>query len=261
MDGGSPNEVGVEATLDIENVIGLAPDARVLAYVGPGNLLTDTEALDIFRRIADDDAAQVVSTSWGDCEADLSPSYVSAERTVFQQMKAEGQSIVRRLGRLRLRGLLPVVERPHRVGRRRPGLAARGDECGRDLADRRRRDPHRGGLERLRRPGHRLRRPRHRRRRRRHLAELDDAELPGGPGGRLRPVVGSAVRRGLGLLSRDARRVGVGRPAESYIIFAGAQWHPVGGTSGAAPLWAATTGAHRSGVLHARARARTPGGR
>jgi Pro-kumamolisin, activation domain/ell wall binding domain 2 (CWB2) len=78
-----------EAALDIEDVIGLAPDAAINVYQAPNSA---TNVLGIYSAIASDDTAKVVTTSWGACEAGSSPSFVSAERTTFQQMATQGQS-------------------------------------------------------------------------------------------------------------------------------------------------------------------------
>ena len=68
VDGASPHfgtEQG-EAALDVEMVIGMAPSANVLVYVGPNG---GTGPLDTYLRMVGDDTAQVISTSWGQCEA------------------------------------------------------------------------------------------------------------------------------------------------------------------------------------------------
>ncbi len=95
VDGGPGTGAGTgESALDVEQVIGLAPDASVHVYQGPSFLnATAAEALDVYRRIADDDTAAVVSTSWGLCEANIDSGFANAESTVFQQMAAQGQSV------------------------------------------------------------------------------------------------------------------------------------------------------------------------
>ena len=49
----------------------------------------------VYSRIVSDDKAQVVSTSWGDCEADVASAgnFIDAMETVFQQAAAQGQSV------------------------------------------------------------------------------------------------------------------------------------------------------------------------
>jgi hypothetical protein len=85
---------GGESALDIEQVIGLAPDSSVHVYEGPSfQKATDAQALDVYRKIADDDSAAVVSTSWGMCEASMPPGFAAAESEVFEQMAVQGQSM------------------------------------------------------------------------------------------------------------------------------------------------------------------------
>ena len=95
VDGGPGTGAGTgESALDIEQVIGLAPDSSVHVYQGPSFMnATDAEALDVYRRIADDDSAAVVSTSWGVCEPGLEPGFAGMESAVFEQMAAQGQSV------------------------------------------------------------------------------------------------------------------------------------------------------------------------
>ena len=87
--GGSSGGGSGEATLDIEEVAGLAPGAAITVYAGPnsGSGPTDTYA-----QIADDNTAQIATTSWGTCEGDPSGS-PSAEQAIFEQMAAQGQTM------------------------------------------------------------------------------------------------------------------------------------------------------------------------
>ncbi|HSN02580.1 MAG TPA: protease pro-enzyme activation domain-containing protein [Acidimicrobiales bacterium] len=89
VDGGGSSGGADEATLDIEEVAGLAPGAAITVYAGPnsGSGPTDTYA-----RIADDNTASIVTTSWGTCEGDPSGS-PSAEQAIFEQMAAQGQTV------------------------------------------------------------------------------------------------------------------------------------------------------------------------
>jgi hypothetical protein len=95
VDGGPGTGFGTgESALDIEQVIGLAPDASVHVYQGPSfQNATDAEALDVYRKIADDDTSPVVSTSWGICEAGITSEFAHMESDVFAQMAAQGQSV------------------------------------------------------------------------------------------------------------------------------------------------------------------------
>ncbi len=81
-----------EAALDVENALAFAPGATVVAYEGPNN--GGPGPLDVYARIAADDTAKVVSTSWGICESQMGSTAIQAEYMVFAQMAAQGQSVV-----------------------------------------------------------------------------------------------------------------------------------------------------------------------
>jgi len=81
-----------EVTLDIEMALALAPGiSRVLVYETSN---TDASVLDCYNRIATDDAAQQVSTSWGAPENGTAAATLNSENRIFKQMAAQGQSIV-----------------------------------------------------------------------------------------------------------------------------------------------------------------------
>ncbi|MFL5863812.1 MAG: protease pro-enzyme activation domain-containing protein, partial [Solirubrobacteraceae bacterium] len=85
-----------EAALDIENVIGLAPNVNVLVYRGPNSNsgAPGSGPYDTFSAIVNQDRARVVTISWGQCEAALGKADAAAENTLFQQATVEGQSII-----------------------------------------------------------------------------------------------------------------------------------------------------------------------
>lgn len=90
VDGGAGAGHGSgEAALDIEDVLGLAPQVSILVYQAPN---TDAAAVDVLDAIVGQDAAKVVSTSWGLCEPFEGQSAATAEATIFQQAAAQGQS-------------------------------------------------------------------------------------------------------------------------------------------------------------------------
>ncbi len=97
VDGGAGHGAGSdEAAFDIENLIGFAPGAKVLVYQGP-NAQTGAPGsgpYDTFAAIVNQDRAQVVSVSWGNCEAQLGRADARAENTLFEQAAVQGQSIV-----------------------------------------------------------------------------------------------------------------------------------------------------------------------
>jgi subtilase family serine protease len=97
VDGGAGHGAGTdEAAFDIENVIAFAPGAKVLVYQGR-NAQTGSPGsgpFDTFAAIVNQDRAQVVSVSWGGCEAQLGRATAKAENTLFEQAAVQGQSIV-----------------------------------------------------------------------------------------------------------------------------------------------------------------------
>ena len=109
IDGGPGVGAGsAEAALDIEDIIGLVPDAGlglgadpglglpantgVQVYQGPANA-NGQNVLDVYNQIAVDDSSQVVSTSWGACEASSNTVFTNGERAIFQMMATQGQTI------------------------------------------------------------------------------------------------------------------------------------------------------------------------
>jgi len=84
------NAAAEEATIDIEAALSVAPQANILVYEAPDSLSAE---LDVWARMADDDVAQVVSTTWGYCEALLPSGAAAAEDTVLAQMAAQGQGV------------------------------------------------------------------------------------------------------------------------------------------------------------------------
>jgi subtilase family serine protease len=96
VDGGAGTGSGApspEAALDIEDVAGLAPDVSIDVYQSPGS---DQGVYDMFNDIVKADADKVVSASFGGCEAIFKaedPSYMPAVRSVMEQADAQGQTV------------------------------------------------------------------------------------------------------------------------------------------------------------------------
>lgn len=65
IDGGGYNDP-VEATLDVETIAGLAPGAKILVY-NPANM-SNTEIEDAYNQVASDGRANIVNSSFGECE-------------------------------------------------------------------------------------------------------------------------------------------------------------------------------------------------
>jgi kumamolisin len=92
--GGATNTPGsgaTEVTLDLELLIALAPGmTQLLDYTG---FNTESGRNNTYNKIATDDIAKTISTSWGLDEQDTSPTEISAENVIFQRMASQGQSI------------------------------------------------------------------------------------------------------------------------------------------------------------------------
>ena len=68
-----------EAALDTELAAVNAPSASLVVYEAPNG--DDAQAFDLFNQIASDDSSQVVTTSWGVCEAEHARSPTGRRRT------------------------------------------------------------------------------------------------------------------------------------------------------------------------------------
>lgn len=91
VDGGASAGVNAEVTLDIELVHALAPESQIYVYEGPNS---GQGVLDTYNRIATDNIAKQVSTSWGLGESfNLKTQQLQAENAIFQQMAVHGQTI------------------------------------------------------------------------------------------------------------------------------------------------------------------------
>jgi subtilase family serine protease len=93
VDGGAPSDPNgtVEANIDIEEAATQATHATIVSYEGPN---TGSGVFDVYKKIADDDTAAAVSTSWGLCEANSNPSVMNAISTELAQSAAQGQTVV-----------------------------------------------------------------------------------------------------------------------------------------------------------------------
>ena len=78
---------------DIETQIAIAPKVnKVLVYNAPNSNL-GLGAIDEYARIANDNLADSISSSWGLCELDEGFAAAHAESLAFKQMAAQGQSM------------------------------------------------------------------------------------------------------------------------------------------------------------------------
>ncbi|MBA3825121.1 MAG: S8/S53 family peptidase, partial [Ktedonobacterales bacterium] len=84
-------DAAVEVELDIEIALGLAPGMSGMdVYEAPN---TGAGWLDLFAAIANDNRDGTVSVSWGGCEGNLDSGQANAENVIFQQMVAQGQGV------------------------------------------------------------------------------------------------------------------------------------------------------------------------
>jgi kumamolisin len=100
LNGGQPDENGnpdngmTEVALDLEMMAALASGAsNILVYMAPNS---DQGIIDSYNSMASQDQAQNISTSWGEDEEDAyvgSSSFMSSENSIFQQMATQGQTI------------------------------------------------------------------------------------------------------------------------------------------------------------------------
>lgn len=94
VDGGEPSGPGSgEALLDIEDVSAMAPGANLDVYEAPN---TSFGLVDNYAAIVDNDKDSIVTTTWGECEQAVQlsePGVQQAESLLFQQAAAQGQSI------------------------------------------------------------------------------------------------------------------------------------------------------------------------
>ena len=81
-----------EAALDTELAAVNAPSVSLVVYEAPNS--DDAQAFDLFNRIASDDSSQVVTTSWGVCEADMPAADRQTENGIFQRMAVQGQTVI-----------------------------------------------------------------------------------------------------------------------------------------------------------------------
>jgi hypothetical protein len=90
--GGQPYGTGNgEANLDVEDLSALAPAAQIDVYVAP-----QTDALGEYATIVDSDRDRIVTTSWGNCEQAAQvgdPGLQQAENLLFEQAAAQGQTV------------------------------------------------------------------------------------------------------------------------------------------------------------------------
>ncbi|HVU70511.1 MAG TPA: S53 family peptidase [Ktedonobacteraceae bacterium] len=89
---GASNTAGsgaIEVELDMEVISAIAPGATQKIYIGPNST---SGVNDTYNRIVTDDLAPVTSISWGLCESSSGTSELAALDNIFVQGAAQGQS-------------------------------------------------------------------------------------------------------------------------------------------------------------------------
>jgi kumamolisin len=88
---GSAGQGAIEVVLDIEMMVGVAPQAsKIVVYEGPNS---SQGLIDTYAKIASDNTAQQISSSWGEAETQAAASDMQSENTIFKQMVAQGQTL------------------------------------------------------------------------------------------------------------------------------------------------------------------------
>lgn len=88
---GQPGAGAIEVELDMEVILSMDPNlAKLVVYEAPN---TTQGYNDEFARIVKD-RTPVISVSWGDCEQNMGQQEVNQENQFFQQAAAQGQSIL-----------------------------------------------------------------------------------------------------------------------------------------------------------------------
>jgi subtilase family serine protease len=83
----------IEVDADIQMQIAMSPANKHIVVYNAPNDFTGQTSLDEWVRIANDDRAAVVSSSWAICESDAGAGFVQAENILFVQMALQGQSV------------------------------------------------------------------------------------------------------------------------------------------------------------------------
>ena len=89
------NGIGIESSLDIEAIASIAPKASIVDYEGPDITasFTDADWLDTFAAPIAADSANVISLSWGGCEAGaIDTTLENGQTSTLQLAAVQGQS-------------------------------------------------------------------------------------------------------------------------------------------------------------------------
>ena len=205
-----------EAALDIETVLSLAPGANIVVYQAPN---TGAAAYDIYKVMVDQDRARVISESYGLCERYEPKSDAQAVTTLYEQAAVQGQSIVASSGDTGSEGCLVEDGVANRLSVNFPASDPFVLGIGGTTLSNINTSP----------PGEAV------------WNERSIAEGAGG-GGKSTLFAQPLFQALFGIKSsvREVPDVSADAdPQTGYVVFWKGGWHIFGGTSGAAPLWAA----------------------
>jgi kumamolisin len=89
--GGTATKLNEETTLDLQTVSGLAPGADVIMYMGVDSKFTNFTL--VFNKIVTDDKADIMSISWGLCEEHTGKRQMKTEHNIFKQAASQGIAV------------------------------------------------------------------------------------------------------------------------------------------------------------------------
>jgi hypothetical protein len=99
VDGGQQVGPGSgESELDIDDVSAIAPSAKIRVYLAPNS---ETGGLDEYNTIVSQDAAQEITSSWGECESEVQqfePGVQSVENSIFEEAALQGETVLSAAG-------------------------------------------------------------------------------------------------------------------------------------------------------------------
>lgn len=108
VDGGSPLTISTaESAVDIQNLLGLAPDVKVVVYYGPNSGDGQYDTLASIVDAAPSQHAQVISNSWGLCEQNSTASTLEAESSLLEEATIQGQTFLSSSGDRGAEGCAP----------------------------------------------------------------------------------------------------------------------------------------------------------
>jgi subtilase family serine protease len=103
---GSPlSNVSAETSVDLENVIGLAPEANIEVFRGPNNYPGNYNTLN--EVITSPTRPQVINDSWGICEADQVSGLQDDEATLLEEAASQGMTFISSSGDRGSQGCVP----------------------------------------------------------------------------------------------------------------------------------------------------------